>query len=64
MEENRKERRALDKADVICGKSTFLTTHGRAYCSVETQEIQLKGKTQGTDEILSITNLAIVSDQG
>lgn len=29
-----------------------------------TQEIQLKEKTEGTDEILNITNLAIVLDQG
>ncbi len=29
-----------------------------------TQESQLKEKTQGTDEILNITNLAIVLDQG
>lgn len=29
-----------------------------------TQEIQLKAKAQSTDEILNITNLAIVLDQG
>ena len=54
-EENRKERRVQDKADVICSKSRFLTAHVRAYCSEETLEIQLKGRTQGTDEILNIT---------
>lgn len=38
MKENRKERRLQDKADVIWSKSTFLTTHGRAYCSEETED--------------------------
>lgn len=36
--EEGKKRRVLDqKGDVICSKSTFLTTHGRAYCSEEAE---------------------------
>lgn len=67
MEENRSKRRTLEEADMICSEATFLSSpaaHGRAYCSVETQETQLKRKTQGTAVILNITNLAIVLDQG
>lgn len=49
-EKKQRERRVLDKADVIFSKSTFLTTHGRAYCSEETEdnsEDPTKGENTG-----------------
>lgn len=64
MKEN-KEKSVLDKADVIWSIH-MLTTHSGLLCRGDrtTQEIQLKEKTQGSDEILNITTLAIVLDQG
>lgn len=50
MKENGEERRVLDKVDVIWSKSTFPTTHGRAYRSQETEDNSgdpTKGKNTG-----------------
>lgn len=62
MKEN-KAKSVLHKADVIW---SIRTTHSGLLCRGDgtTQEIQLKEKIQGSDEILNITNLAIVLDQG
>lgn len=57
----RKEPAGQRRCDLEC---IYIPTTRSGLLKGATQEIQLKKKTQGSDEILSITNLTIVLDLG